>query len=75
MAAGIPVAGSAVGALPELCGTDGLVVPGDAAALALAARARFGDAAAGEAGRRRVLRLAAPQAVGEALAAVYDGVS
>jgi glycosyltransferase involved in cell wall biosynthesis len=75
MAAGIPVAGSAIGALPELCGTDGLVAPGDAAALALAARARFGDAAAGEAGRRRVLRLAAPQAVGEALAAVYDGVS
>jgi glycosyltransferase involved in cell wall biosynthesis len=75
MAAGVPVAGSAVGALPELCGTDGLVAPGDAAALALAARARFGDAEAGEAGRRRVLRLAAPQVVGEALAAVYDGVS
>jgi glycosyltransferase involved in cell wall biosynthesis len=75
MAAGVPVAGSAVGALPELCGTDGLVAPGDAAALALAARARFRDAAAGEAGRLRVLRLAAPQAVSEALAAVYDGVS
>jgi glycosyltransferase involved in cell wall biosynthesis len=75
MAAGVPVAGSAVGALPELCGTDGLVAPGDAAALALAARARFRDAAAGEAGRLRVLRLAAPQAVSEALAAVYNGVS
>jgi glycosyltransferase involved in cell wall biosynthesis len=75
MAAGVPVAGSAVGALPELCGSDGLVAPGDAAALALAARARFRDAAAGEDGRRRVLRLAAPEAVAEALAAVYDGVS
>jgi glycosyltransferase involved in cell wall biosynthesis len=73
MAAGVPVAGSAVGALPELCGSDGLVAPGDATALALAARARFRDAAAGEAGRRRVLALASPAAIGAALAAVYDG--
>jgi alpha-1,6-mannosyltransferase len=73
MAAGLPVAGSAIGALPELCGADGLVAPGDAAALALAVRARFGDAAAGERGRRRVLELAAPQAVAAALGAVYDG--
>jgi glycosyltransferase involved in cell wall biosynthesis len=73
MAAGVPVAGSAVGALPELCGPEGLVAPGDAAALALAAAARFRDAAAGEAGRRRVVRLAAPSAVAPALAAVYDG--
>ena len=28
MAAGLPVAGSAIGALPELCGPDGLVAPG-----------------------------------------------
>jgi glycosyltransferase involved in cell wall biosynthesis len=74
MAAGVPVAGSAVGALPELCGPDGLVAPGDAAALALAARARFRDAEAGEAGRRRVLRLAAPAAVAPALAAVYESL-
>jgi hypothetical protein len=69
----VPVAGSAAGALPELCGPEGLVAPGDAAALALAAAARFRDAAAGEAGRLRVLRLAAPSAVAPALAAVYDG--
>jgi glycosyltransferase involved in cell wall biosynthesis len=75
MAAGLPVAGSAIGALPELCGHEGLVAPGDAAALALAARTRFGDAAAGEAGRRRVLARAAPQAVAPALAAVYEGVA
>jgi len=74
MAAGMPIAGSAVGALPELCGPHGLVAPGDAAALALAARARFRDAAAGEVGRQRVLRLAAPQAVAPALAAVYEQV-
>jgi len=75
MAAGVPVAGSAVGALPELCGPEGLVAPGDAAALALVARARFRDAEAGEAGRRRVLRLAAPEAVAPALQAVYESVT
>ncbi len=75
MAAGVPVVASAVGALPELCDPDGLVAPGDAAALALAARTRFRDAAAGEAGRRRVARIAAPEAVAPALAAVYDALS
>ncbi len=50
MAAGLPVAGSAIGALPELCGPDGLVAPGDAAALALAVRARYGDDASRRAG-------------------------
>jgi glycosyltransferase involved in cell wall biosynthesis len=75
MAAGLPIAGSAVGALPELCGTDGLVAPGDAAALALAAGARFRDAVAGEAGRRRVLELAAPAAVAPALRAVYESLA
>ena len=72
MAAGLPVAGSAIGALPELCGPEGLVAPGDAAALALAVRARFGDARAGEAGRRRVLDVASPAAVADAMRAVYD---
>jgi glycosyltransferase involved in cell wall biosynthesis len=75
MAAGVPVVGSAVGALPELCGEEGLVPAGDAAALAIAARARFGDASVGEAGRRRVLAVAAPEAVAPALAAVYDRVA
>jgi len=72
MAAGLPVAGSAIGALPELCGSEGLVEPGDAAALAVAVRARFGDAAAGERGRLRVLSVAAPEAVASRLRAVYD---
>jgi glycosyltransferase involved in cell wall biosynthesis len=71
MAAGLPVAASAIGALPELCDPDGLVQPGDAAALAIVARARFGDSAAGEAGRRRVMRIAAPETVAPALAALY----
>ncbi len=75
MAAGLPVAGSAIGALPELCGPDGLVAPGDAAALALAVRARFGDAEAGGEGLRRVLATAAPTAVAEALRTVYDALT
>ena len=54
MAAGVPVVASAVGALPELVGPDGLVAPGDAEALAAAARGRFGDEQAGAAGLRRV---------------------
>ena len=75
MAAGLPVAGSAIGALPELCGdVAALVAPGDAAALALAVRERFRDVAAGEAGRRRVLEVAAPAVVAQALGAVYDAV-
>ncbi len=54
MADGVPVVATAVGALPELVGADGLVAPGDADALAVAARARFGDEEAGRAGLERV---------------------
>ena len=54
MAAGVPVVATAVGALPELVDADGLVAPGDADALAAAARARFGDEGAGRAGLERV---------------------
>ena len=74
MAAGLPVVASAVGALPELCDPAALVAPGDAAALAVAARARFGDAAAGEAGRQRIIALASPAAVATALGAVYASI-
>ncbi|MFP5363808.1 MAG: glycosyltransferase [Thermoleophilia bacterium] len=72
MAAGVPVVGSAIGALAELCDPAALVAPGDAAALAQACRARFADAEAGEAGRRRVLEIAAPAAIAPALGAIYD---
>jgi glycosyltransferase involved in cell wall biosynthesis len=72
MAAGLPVVASRIGALPELLGDeDALVAPGDAEALAAAARARYGDAAAGERGLRRVRERCAPDAVAAALAAVY----
>ncbi len=71
MAAGVPVVASATGALTELVGAAATVAPGDAEALAAAAAARFGDAAAGEAGLRRVRALAAPAALAPSLEAVY----
>jgi len=74
MAAGVPVAASRVGALPELVEPDDLVEPGNARALALAISRLAGDRAAGERARLRVRELCAPERVARALAAVYDGV-
>jgi glycosyltransferase involved in cell wall biosynthesis len=71
MAAGVPVVASAVGALPELVAPAALVAPGDAGALATAARARFGDEAAGAAGLDRIRELASPHAVAASLRSVY----
>jgi glycosyltransferase involved in cell wall biosynthesis len=74
MAAGVPVAASRTGALPELVDEDGLVPPGDPAALAAALERRWGDAEAGARGLRRVRERCAPERVAAALRAVYDGV-
>jgi glycosyltransferase involved in cell wall biosynthesis len=71
MAAGVPVVASAVGALPELVGPDAVVAPGDPEALAAAARARFGDEAAGTAGLHRISALASPAAVSARLREIY----
>jgi glycosyltransferase involved in cell wall biosynthesis len=71
MAAGAPVVASRIGALPELVDADGLVPPGDAAALEQALERRWGDAAAGEWGLRRVRERCDPATVAEQLAAVY----
>jgi glycosyltransferase involved in cell wall biosynthesis len=73
MAAGLPVAGSNVGALPELLEPESLVAPGDAPALADAIARLAGDRAAGERGRERVHVLCSPEAVARALANVYSG--
>jgi glycosyltransferase involved in cell wall biosynthesis len=73
MAAGIPVAASRVGALPELVDEEGLVPAGDARALAEAIAHLAGDRLAGERGRQRVRALCAPEVVAGALAEVYDG--
>lgn len=71
MAAGVPVVASAVGALPELVDAAALVPAGDPDALADAARARFADAAAGDAGIARARELVAPGAVARRLLAAY----
>jgi len=71
MADGLPVAGSRIGALPELVPDEWLVAPGDARALgAVIARIR-GDARAGAAALERVRGVAAPEVVAPRLAAIY----
>lgn len=72
MAAGLPVVASKVGALAELLEPEGLVAPGDPAALAEGLRRRWNDFAAAESARRRVQELCAPPAVAERLAQVYE---
>jgi glycosyltransferase involved in cell wall biosynthesis len=73
MAAGLPVAASRVGALPELVAEDALVAPGDVGALADAIERLAGDRAAGERGRERARAICAPEAVAAGLSRVYDG--
>jgi glycosyltransferase involved in cell wall biosynthesis len=75
MAAGVPVLASRVGALPELVEPEGLVEPGDAAALAGAIARRREEADAGERGRVRVSQTCAPEAVAGALARIYGAAS
>lgn len=71
MAAGVPVVGSSVGALPELLAADAQVPPGDPEALATAASARYANAAAGDADLARVRTVAAPEIVAQRLAEAY----
>jgi glycosyltransferase involved in cell wall biosynthesis len=71
MAVGVPVVASRIGALPDL--VEHVVAPGDPAALAAAASARYRDAEAGERGLARVRERCSPAVVAAALAAVYDG--
>jgi glycosyltransferase involved in cell wall biosynthesis len=72
MAAGLPVAASRVGALPELLEADALVPAGDAAALAQAIARLAGNRAAAARGLGRVRALCSPEAVARGLADVYD---
>jgi glycosyltransferase involved in cell wall biosynthesis len=73
MAAGLPVAASRAGALPELVEADGLVAAGNAEELAGAIARLAGDRAAGERARERVRAICAPEVVAARLAALYDG--
>ena len=71
MAAGLPVAASRIGALPELVPDPWLAPPGDAAALAALITRLAADPTAGERARLIVRDRAGPAVVAEALRAVY----
>ncbi len=71
MAAGLPVAASRIGALPELLDEESLAPPGDAAALAAVIARLRADPRAGERALARVRALCAPEVVAGRLADVY----
>ena len=72
MAAGLPVAGSRIGALPELIPGDWLSAPGDAPALAATIGALAGDPAAGERALAEVRALLDPSRLAATLASIYS---
>ncbi|HEX3978971.1 MAG TPA: glycosyltransferase [Solirubrobacteraceae bacterium] len=73
MAAGLPVAASRVGALPELVPEPWLAPPGDAQALADVTQRLSRDGGDdGDIALARVREVTAPERVGPALAAVYE---
>ncbi len=71
MAAGLPVAGSRVGALPELLDEASLAPSGDPNALAEAIRRVLADPTAARRGLVRAREVCAPDLVARGLAAVY----
>jgi glycosyltransferase involved in cell wall biosynthesis len=73
MAAGLPVAGSRIGALTELLEPSALAEPGDARELAGVIARLVGDREAGERSRLRVSELCSPDLVASRLSAIYDG--
>ena len=75
MAAGLPVVASDIGALPELVEPAGLAPPGDAAALANAIKARFGDEDAGNRAIEAARAAASPQVVAPRLSAAYEAAA
>jgi glycosyltransferase involved in cell wall biosynthesis len=76
MAAGLPVAASRVGALPELVGEEALAVPGDARSLAGAIeRVCCSDPLAGQRALERVRAVCAPEVVAGKLAEVYEAAA
>jgi glycosyltransferase involved in cell wall biosynthesis len=72
MGAGVPVAGSRVGALPELLAPDECVAPGEAQELAEAITRLAGDRDAGERARARIAAICGPEVVAGGLRAAYE---
>lgn len=75
MAAGLPVAATRVGALPELVPDGWLAPPGDALSLAAVISRLHADRMAGAQAIARARQLTAAEAVAPALAAVYAHVT
>jgi glycosyltransferase involved in cell wall biosynthesis len=75
MAAGLPVAASRIGALPELVPEPWLAEPGDATGLAAVIRALAADPRAAAIARTRAGAIASPEVVAGALRAAYDDAS
>ena len=73
MAAGLPVAATASGALADLVAEDALAPPGDAQALGALAAGQRGNEEAARRGLDRVRERCSPDAVAPLLAEVYDG--
>ncbi len=74
MAAGLPVAATGVGALPELVPAAWLAPPGDALSLAAVIARLQADRGAGAQAIQRVRERTAPEVVAPALAAAYEHV-
>ncbi len=74
LAADLPVAASAVGALPELLEAASLAPPGDAPALADAIARVLADPDGARRGRARVEAICAPEVIARELAGIYQGV-
>jgi glycosyltransferase involved in cell wall biosynthesis len=72
MAAGLPVAATRIGALPELVPAEQLAAPGDADDLAAAVARVRGDEAVAARGLEHVRSVAAPDVVAPLLAEAYD---
>ncbi len=75
MACGLPVAGSRIGALPELLEERALAAPGDARGLAETIGAVLADPGAGRRGAQRVAAICSPEVVARKLARVYEQVA
>jgi glycosyltransferase involved in cell wall biosynthesis len=75
MGAGLPVAASRIGALPELVPEEWLAPAGDPGRLAAVIRRLAADPQAGARGRERARDLAGPPAVARALRAAYAAAS
>jgi glycosyltransferase involved in cell wall biosynthesis len=72
LAAGLPVAASRVGGIPELVPDEWLAPPGDPTQLAAAITRILADASAGARALARAREVTAPERVAPALAAVYE---